>query len=356
MATTFRSNQVATRFIKDVSGYAGPQDYYLSADFAQGIYKNSLGDIFDINSVIATNRPTVATVLNSPDFKDYAVVLANQLRLSYIPDFKTKGIISTAYNFTILARSDATTLTVSADFASSGTIFCLYTTEEGTVDLIGNNVVKLQGDGSFLNPLFFKATAATTLNIVRSGGALNVYCYFSAGGKAPFIPNFGQVNPELDALMINPARFTKSTGSLVMRWIEPTRKYLPSSAATPLLLLKQDENTYFALYRDTGNFLRARFYANGIELEVKQAKTVLDPNTPMTVGVSWSSGEIVLAYNTERMDFAQLKLPTNFVVNSIKVLGGLEQWLPQQTLCALLNLITYNRALTFDDLKTATYF
>ena len=356
MATTFRSNQVATRFIKDVSGYAGDQNYLLSADFAQGVYKNGNGQSFGLNTVLSTSRATVATVLNSTELNDYAVIPANTLRHSYLPEFKTKGIISTAYNFTILATPTATSVTVSADFASSGTIFSIFTTESGTLDLTGTGLVKLQGDGSFDNPLFFRATAATTLNIVRNGDARNVYCYFGAGGRALFIPNYGQVNPEIDDLTIDSSKFTKSTGTMVMRWVEPKRKYTPASQPVPILLLKQDNNTYFALYRSTANALSARFYVNGVELEVKISKTELNPDNPMTVGVSWLNGEIVLSYNSERMDFAQLKMGTSFTVNTIKVLSGLEQWLPQNGLSALLNLVTYDRALSYSELKTATYF
>lgn len=358
MAVTFKSNQVAKQYIKDVSGYRGPKDFSANVSFADNLFVDSAWDNIELNSVLSITRSSEVSVLKSSDLNDYDIVGNNVPRVSYIPDYSTKGLISSTWTTAILGSPSAVSVNLNAD----GPVYALFTTDPtGSVTVTPNpNIQNLSGAGTFISPQYFKVTANTTVNLTRSGGAQKAHLMVASNGQTPFIPNYEFIGISPDTVQVNASKFNPKNGAVVFKFASPKRKYsgyTGSDQIFPLFLLKQDADNYVAAYINGNGVLIVRLYENGVQKYFVGSVNTIDRSMVNTVGVTWDNGRIKVAMNGDDFIlFSERTMSSTFSVDLVTLAGALESWVPIQSNMAIFNIVSYSRTLDLSELKTATYF
>lgn len=358
MAVTFKSNQAATQYIKDVSGYKGPKDFSANVSFADNLFVDSDWNNIALNSVLSITRSSKASVLKSSDLADYEIIENDMPRVSYIPDYSTKGLISSTWASALLSSTNA----VSTNLNASENVYVLFTTDPtGSVTVASNpNIQVLSGAGTFVSPQYFKVTANTTVNLTRSEGAQKAHMMVASNGQTPFIPNYEFIGINPDTVQVNASKFNPKNGAVVFKFASPKRKYsgyTGSDQNFPIFLLKQDADNYVAAYISSNGKLNVRLYENGVQRYFVDSVNNIDRSIVNTIGVTWDNGRIKVAMNgDEFIPFSERSMSSAFNVGSIKIAGSLESWVPIQSDMAIFNIVSYSRTLDLSELKTATYF
>lgn len=358
MAVTFKSNQVANQYIKDVSGYRGPKDFKANVSFADGLVVNDKWEPIAINSVISVSRNSQASVLNSPDLSDYEIIANNVPRISYIPDHKTKGLISSTWASSLLNSTTATGATLTA----GDTVYALFTTDEvGSITIADNaNVTVLSGTGIFSDPLYFKVSAATSINLVRNNGAVKAHLMIASNGQTPFIPNYEFIGINPDSITLSPSVIGPEQGAVVFKFASPKRKYtgyVGSDQNFPVFLLKQDDNNYVAAYLNAAGKINVRLYENGAQRYFVDSSESINRSNVNTIAISWELGRIKVSVNGANfIPFSERAMSSTFTVNLVKLVGALESWVPIQSDMAIFNIVTYRRALDLQELNVASSY
>lgn len=359
MATTFKSNQVATNFIKDLAGYQGPRDFIVNADFQSKLYLDENAELLNIDAVLYSTRTSSASVLKSFE-KDHAFVDKQKLRLSFLPDYNTFGVISD------LANDDRMETPVSANVilndTTGGSIWAIYALK-GNATLSATDVEILGGSGSYSDPMYFKYKDIVSPKITRSGGATDVCCT-SVGvyNQTPFIPYFTSQTTEQDLLNVKSSSMSlASSGAIIIRFAEPRRNIFSASVGStekPVLSLIKDANNYFAVAKKTiGENLIVRYFINGLEGNYTNLPQLKARNIGITtVGLSWSNGRMTLAANGQVVTLAGLSMGDSFTAQNCTLLSIINGWVDRSSGNALLNMITYGRSLSNKELEVATDF
>lgn len=358
MAVTFKSNQVATQYIKDVSGYSGPKDFTANASFADDLFVDADWNQIGLTSIVSTIRQSQASILKSSNLNDYEIINNDVARVSYIPDHNSKGLISSNWSSSILSSTLATSVNLTAD----SIVYALFTTDNlGSIDIDANpNISILAGTGTFKDPVYFKVNSSTTLNLVRRGGAQAAHLMIATSGQTPFLPNYEFIGINPDSLNLNTSKINSKFGAVIFKFASPTRKYNSYTGLDqnfPLFLLKQDSENYVAAYIDKDGYLNTRLYSGNTQKFFISSSFAIDRSSVNAIGVSWDSGKIKISMNgANYVLFSERSMQGDFNVNSLKLGGSLESWITTQSEMAFFNLITYNRALEIDELNKATQF
>lgn len=357
MAITFTSDKISTRYIKDVSGYMGDNDFTANISFADNLAVNKNWDKININDVLSTVRTSKASVLLSSDLNNYNIIDNNALRLSYIPDYASKGLIVSNFSSSILTSTLATSASLTTNMASSP--YALYTTDAvGYLSIAANsNVEIVNGDGTFAKPLIFNVKNDTTINIVRNNGAQNAHISTPIQNGLPFLPNYQFIGINTDTLTVNPTLINGVSGAIVLRFGFPLRRVdVLSTEMKPVFLLKQDADNYVAAYFDKGGLLQLRFYENGAQTHYMTAQKPLKDGIN-TLALSWQNGVISMMLNG--IDFIAMGakvMSASFNIATIALFSKLESWVPTSAEAAIFNLVTYDHSLSVASMARASNF
>lgn len=355
MAITFTSDKISTRYIKDVSGYKGDKDFTANISFADNLAVNKNWDKININDVLSTARQSKASVLLSSDLNNYNIIDNNTLRISYIPDYASKGLIASNFSSSILTS----TLATSASPNVPGIIYALYTTDAaGYLSIAANSDVEIiNGDGTFAKPLMFKVKNATTINIVRNNGAQNAHITMPVENSLPFLPHYQSISITADTLTVNPTLINGVSGAIVLRFGFPLRRIdVLSTETKPVFLLKQDANNYVAAYFNKDRLLTLRFYENGSQTHFMVAQKPLKDGIN-TLALSWQNGVISMMLNG--LDFIAMGakvMSASFNVKTIALFSKLEDWVNSHSEAAIFNLVTYDHSLSVASMAKASNF
>ena len=358
MAVTFKSNQVASRYIKDVSGYRGPIDFGINVSFADDLIVDSNWNPVLLSNAISVNRGSQASVLKSADLSDYEIINNDVPRVSYIPDYGSFGLISSNWASAFLGSVTAT----SAALSAGSNVYSLFTTDiGGSIGIQTNaNISILAGSGTFDDPLYFVVNANTTINLIRNNNAQKAHLMLASSGQTPFIPNYEFIGISPDTVQVNPSSFGLRSGAVVFKFASPKRKYQAyngSDRQYPILLLKQDSDNYVAGYVDAAGKLNIRLYVGGVQRYFVASDESVNRNIVNTIAISWENGALKLFMNgVNFVPFSERRMSDDFSVNSLKIGGSLEGWVPLQSDLCLFNLVTYKRVLSNQELGRASVY
>ena len=357
MAITFTSDKISTRYIKDVSGYMGDNDFTANISFADNLAVNKNWDKININDVLSTVRTSKASVLLSSDLNNYNIIDSNTLRLSYIPDYASKGLIISNFSSALIASTSATSASLKKDIA--GSPYALYTTDAvGYLSIAANSDVEIiNGDGTFAKPLVFSVKNDTTINIVRNNGAQNAHISTPIQNGLPFLPNYQFIGISPDILTVNPELINGASGAIVLRFGLPSRRTNRLSIETkPVFLLKQDASNYVAAYFGKDGLLQLRFYENGAQTYHMSAQKPLKDGIN-TLALSWQNGVISMMLNG--IDFIAIGakvMSVSFNVKTVALFSKLEDWVTTSAEAAIFNLVTYDHSLSVASMARASNF
>ena len=357
MATSFKSNRAATVFIKDVAGYKGPADFIFNADFSNEIYLKKSGAA-SLSEILTSTRNSASSILLNAEL-EHRSVQANQLRRSYIPDYGTYGILADLSNEDRLENPDWAQVYLPDAIGNS--VWSIYALQ-GSATLSSTDVVILSGLGTLESPQYFKYKNTQYPKISRLDGAKAVCCVaVTPFYQTPFIPYFNSITSVDERLNIA-ANFIKgASGTAIIRYLEPKRQIPLGQGIViekPLLKLEANNLTYFALAKQQHTEkLVARYFINGSEAGFLPISNLIAKNTGInTVAVTWQKGVFNVAVNGSVIQLAGLSMGSTFSVTAATVLSIIDGWISRSSNNALLNLITYDRALSTSELTIATDF
>lgn len=356
MALTFTSNKKATNVISDASGYKGPLDYFVNADIASDIYfvqnngQRIYGTIAEMFQVARTSAR--GHIFNQN--LEISEVPANTPRRTYLPAYDTFGILIEEARFNFFDQSTLVTKSVSALPVNTNTFACyafggIAKASASQVDIIG-------GSGTYSDPQFFKlksgGTATPTITITGSPTAVQVEQLVQKL-SASVVPGVSALTKAAES-MTTPASglFLTTQGCLVLNILENTPNGLSgASGYAPYFQISFDENNYLAMNRRVErNILTLRVFKEGTEILAPQVALATLNNK---IAISWDNGKISYAINGVAYEITTL-MNANFKANAIRLLSAVSGWVAADGNSALANMITYNRALTLEELAKAT--
>lgn len=352
MAIVFKSNVVATDYMKDKSGYSGAKDHTLHIITSMNKAVKNGVDV-PLASVLKSERNAPASVLLN-DNLEYGSVEANQIRYSYLPEISTYGVIADDSNYDVMETPTSNVAYIGPEFQAN--TFAIYALK-GKATLSSNDVTILGGEGTLASPMFFKRNNVTSPVISRSGGATQV-CVVNLKSfmQVPFAAYLTAQPSGHEKLQLTGIQYSKA-GSVLLRYAEPSRRTTNEVAdEKPLLQISMSESEYIAVGKSVINEgIIIRLFSDGIEKYSRVYPELKAPNRGVnTVALSWDHKALTFAINgkvTQLPPFPKDILPTK-----ISMLSAIGTWIPVSSRNALLNLVLYDRSLDTLELEKATIF
>lgn len=355
MATVFKSNNIATRFIADRSGFKGPADFSvnLSASLNKAFSQN--GE-YTLNQVLTSARNSKGSIYINESL-EHTTVEPNALRHSFIPDINSYGILCDQALFDVLDFPYSVNGIFSGDYQT--TTFAIYALK-GKARFDVNDVIALEGLGTLDSPMYFKPKQVGTPAIIREDGATDVcIAPITPFMQTPFVPTFSSTTSQAEKVILKSEFIGRESGSVVIRFAEPARNLstAPNPATEkPIIQLSASGNEYIAFGKSCADEkLIMRYFINGIENLFIKFDDFLIPNEGIhTFAAAWEGRNLKFALNGRSL--STFPFPASIQVSEVSVLSQINTWIPRASNNALLNLVSYSRALSLQELQDATKY
>lgn len=350
MSVIFKSNIRATAVIRNVSGFQGPKDFIASADFSNNQYlKNGLNVNFD-EIVSAQTQLSNFVLLN--EYGDTAKAQSAKARRSYLVEHNTFGLLNSGGNSNYYYFESNSILLPETNVRPYALYACKGFAKIADSDLSKITVTK--GTGTLKDPFIFYYKSAASLKINKSEDAEDVVCTSLVNFRVPFAP-FGVPGAAFDSVKIlTESSFSANELTIVMRIIEPIRGLAtPMSGIANLIKFIQDNSNAITVAKARGSDLRTNILRNGAALASWQAA---ETNKALdTLVFTVKNGTIRCALNGTILPLINEKMPANFNISKIEIMTADTQWGTGMPEAALLNLVTYNRALSLEEMQACIF-
>ena len=356
MALTFTSNKRASNIISDASGFKGALDYAVNADIVNNTYviqNNGEHVSVAISDIFQVARTTPRGQILDENLK-VSVVPANTPRRTYLPSYATYGILIEEARFNFFDQSTFVTKPSNALPVTTNTFACYAI--GGSAKVSASQVDIISGSGTYSDPQYFtlKSGGTVTPTVTIAGSPTSVQVeQLVAKPSASAVPSASATTKTAESMTLPAADLFLSTqGCLVLHILENTPPVDDGkSGYTPYFQISFDESNYLAMNRRIDrDVLTLRVFKDGTEMLAPQVALTSLENT---VAISWNNGEILYAVNGTAYK-PPVSMNANFKANAIRLLSAISGWVSADGNSALANMITYNRALTLEELAKAT--
>ncbi|MCZ3008701.1 hypothetical protein NYY91_04485 [Acinetobacter baumannii] len=348
MAISFVSNKKATVTIADPSGYKGAQDFVFNADIANNVYLNASKQRAVISEILSTVRNGQAQVILDSEMT-LGSVAVNELRRSYIFDHDTFGVASDRANSNRMSGNNI----VLSD-ADANRYYALYSLK-GSVTVSAANAKIIKGSGTLADPLIFQYLNTQTIPVIKSADAKDIVCCSTSPYNTVDMIPYVNLNITDEQITVASEKIGKAQGTIVFKYVEPKRRAAATTTGfKTILTLYADANNYFALVKEATGY-RVRYVRNGAQIAFSQI-TADSTNPVETVALSWNKGVIVLLINgVMYQNTGTPGIGADFIASYARILSANTHWGTISPCAALTNLVTYDRALTFEEMKKASW-
>ena len=350
MSVIFKSNVRATAIIQNISGFQGPADFYAHADISNHQYvKNGVN--VDVQDIINAPTQGAFTVLVN-EFGDVSISKSAVPRRSYLVEHHTFGLLASTSN------SNSYYLATNSIVLPETNVrpYAIYATKGSAKisDLDLSKITYSKGTGTLKDPFIFYYKNDVNLRVNKSFDAENIVCVPLANNRVPYAP-YGAPGSEFDApKTLDPSVFASNNFSIVIRTIEPLRGIDSAmNGIGNLIKFIQDSSNAITVAKSRGSDLRTNILKNGASAAAWQAAETnryLD-----TLVFTVKDGVMRCALNGTIMPLIANQMPSNFSVSKIELMSPDTQWGTEYPQSALLNLVTYKRALTLEEMQSCKF-